>query len=200
MPLSWNDIRDRALAFSREWASTESEDAEAQSFINDFFEVFGVPRRRVASFEKKVKKIDGRDGYIDLLWKGTLLIEQKSRGKNLDRAYSQAIDYFPGLKNSELPQYVLVSDFWRFRLHDLEQDKVYEFTLDKLHDHIHLFGFIAGYRKQVIRAQDPINIEAVQKMGELHDLLKQDGYTGHTLEVFLVRLLFLPVRRGHGHL
>jgi hypothetical protein len=42
MPLSWNEIKDRALRFSREWADEASEDAEAQSFWNGFFEVFGV--------------------------------------------------------------------------------------------------------------------------------------------------------------
>ena len=117
MPLSWNEIKSRALAFSREWADETSEDAEAKPFWNDFFNVFGVSRRRVASFESRVKKIDGKDGYIDLLWKGMLLIEHKSRGKDLDRAYGQALDYFPGLKERELPKYLIVSDFARFRLY-----------------------------------------------------------------------------------
>lgn len=86
MPLSWNEIKDRARAFSREWADEASEDAEAKSFWDAFFQVFGVPRRRVASFEKRIKKFDGKDGYIDLLWKGLLLIEHKSLGKDLGRA------------------------------------------------------------------------------------------------------------------
>jgi hypothetical protein len=101
MPLSWNEIKDRALRFSREWADEASEDAEAQSFWNGFFDVFGVSRRRVANFERKVKKIDGRDGYIDLLWKGVLLVEHKSRGHDLDRARAQARDYFHGLTDAE---------------------------------------------------------------------------------------------------
>ncbi|WP_197686705.1 type IIL restriction-modification enzyme MmeI [Metallibacterium scheffleri] len=120
MPLSWNEIKDRALRFSREWALESSEDAEAKSFWDGFFEVFGVSRRRVASFERRVKKIDGKDGYIDLLWKGVLLIEHKSRGKDLDRASAQARDYFHGLTEAELPRYLLVSDFARFRLYDLD--------------------------------------------------------------------------------
>ena len=121
MPSSWNEIRDRATAFAAEWRHTESEEADAKSFLDAFFAVFGVQRRKVASFERRVKKLDGRDGYVDLLWKGTLLIEQKSRGKDLDRAYRQAIDYFPGLSDDELPRWVLVSDFWHFHLHDLEE-------------------------------------------------------------------------------
>lgn len=66
MPLSWNEIRDRALIFSREWADEQSEDAEAKSFWDGFFNVFGVTRRRVASFEAPVKKGDGHGGFIDL--------------------------------------------------------------------------------------------------------------------------------------
>jgi hypothetical protein len=46
-----------------------------------------------------------------------LLIEHKSRGGNLDPAYIQALDYFPGITERDLPKYILVSDFaWiRFR-------------------------------------------------------------------------------------
>ena len=46
MPLSWNEIRARALAFSNEWSGESSENAEAKSFLDDFFHIFGVSRRR----------------------------------------------------------------------------------------------------------------------------------------------------------
>lgn len=120
MPISWNEIRDRSLTFSREWATECSEDAEVKSFWDWFFNVFGITRRRVASFEAPVKKGDGQGGFIDLLWKGVLLVAHKSRGKDLERAARQAFDYFPGLKERDLPRYVLVSDFARFRLFDLD--------------------------------------------------------------------------------
>lgn len=54
MPLSWNEIRDRATTFVREWETESSEDAEAKSFWDAFFNVFGIPRRRIAQFEKKI--------------------------------------------------------------------------------------------------------------------------------------------------
>jgi len=190
MPLSWNEIKDRALAFSKEWEHESSEDAEAKSFWDGFFNVFGISRRRVASFEQHVKTIDGKSGYIDLLWKGVLLIEHKSRGKDLDRAYSQAKDYFPGLKERDLPRYVLVSDFARFRLFDLETGEQHEIKLKDLYKHVRLFGFIAGYQTQELKPQDPANIKAAELMGKLHDQLKAIGYEGHVLEVYLVRLLF----------
>lgn len=190
MPLSWNDIRTRALAFSREWERETSEDAEGKTFWDQFFEVFGVSRRRVASFEKPVTKSDGAGGFIDLLWKGVLLVEHKSRGKDLDRAYKQALDYFPGLKDRDLPHYVLVSDFARFRLYDLDADQTHEFALKDLYKHIRLFGFIAGYQARSFDQQDPVNIEAAERLGRLHDGLKAAGYEGHALEVLLVRILF----------
>ncbi len=190
MPLSWNEIRARALTFSNEWGDESSEGAEAKSFWDGFFNIFGVSRRRIASFEKHVKKIDGRDGYIDLLWKGVLLIEHKSRGKDLDRAYRQALDYFPGIKERDLPRYMVVSDFARFRLYDLDKDIEHEFTLQDLHKNVHRFAFIAGYQTHKIKEQDPVNIKAAELMGKLHDQLRDIGYTGHDLEVYLVRLLF----------
>ncbi len=72
MPLSWNEIKDRALAFSNEWADETSEDAEAKTFWDSFFNVFGITRRRIASFETPVKDSDGKGGFIDLLWRGVL--------------------------------------------------------------------------------------------------------------------------------
>ena len=82
---------------------------------------------------------------IDLLWKGILLVEHKSRGKDLDRAHQQALGYFSGLKERDLPRYILVSDFARFRLYDLEEDSQHEFPLSDLYRQVHRFGFIAGY-------------------------------------------------------
>ena len=59
MPISWNEIRHNAIKFSREWAGVKSESAEKQTFWNEFFQVFGIKRRVVASFEEPVKKISG---------------------------------------------------------------------------------------------------------------------------------------------
>ena len=191
MALSWNEIKNRAINFSKEWEDEAREDAESQSFWNDFFNIFGISRKRVASFEEPAKKLGDRRGRIDLFWKGTLLVEHKSKGKDLDNAYTQALDYFPGLKENELPKYILVSDFGIFRLYDLEEDTTHEFNINELYKNVSLFGFIAGYTKHKIIEEDPVNIKAAELMGKLHDELKKVGYDGHALELFLVRLLFL---------
>lgn len=191
MALSWNEIKDRALKFSNEWADETKERAEKDSFWNDFFNVFGISRRRVATFEEPVKKLSGNQGFIDLFWKGTLLVEHKSKGKSLDKAYEQATDYFPGLKEHELPKYILVSDFDKIKLFDLDERTEHEFHVSELYKNVKLFGFIAGYQKRAFKEEDPVNIQAAELMGKLHDHLESYGYEGHSLEVYLVRLLFI---------
>ncbi len=195
MVLSWNEIKDRAVKFSKEWANTANEEADAKPFLVDFFNVFGISQKRVGTFEHRIKKLDEHDGYIDMIWKGTLAVEMKSRGKSLDKAYTQVKDYMHGLKSHELPKYILVSDFERFRLVDLEEiaiseNSFIEFTLPDLVHFVQHFGFIAGYQKRTYKEQDPVNIKAAELMGKLHDKLKSIGYEGHPLEVYLVRLLF----------
>ena len=192
MRMSWNEIRVRAARFAQDWKDAHYERGETQTFYNEFFEIFGVTRRRVASFEEPVRKLGEERGFIDLFWKGVLLVEQKSAGRDLTRAKEQALDYFPGLKEHELPRYILLSDFQTFELYDLEhpEEKPTRFRLQQLPERVEDFGFILGVEKRTFRDQDPVNIEASEKMGKLHDALKASGYRGHALERFLVRLVF----------
>jgi restriction-modification enzyme MmeI-like protein len=208
MPISWNEIRQNAIKFSREWAGVKSESAEAQTFWNEFFQVFGIKRRLVASFEEAVKKISGDYGYIDLFWPTVLLVEHKSLGQDLRKAETQAFQYIRDLANKpelrdDIPRYIIVSDFARIALHDLEPEEqrdlplfdkkrgvTHEFPLAEFHRHVQHFAFIPGYKQHRLQEEDPVNIEAVEIMGELHDALEAGGYTGHDLERFLVRILF----------
>ena len=190
MALSWNEIKSRAIEFSKEWENDFNEHAEAKSFMDAFFNVFGIPRRRVASFEAIVRKEDGRQGFIDLLWKAHILIEFKSRGKDLDKAHIQARDYFPGIADRDLPKFILVCDFERFRLYDLEENTTVDFKLSELVNNVQHFAYLLGYQKKVYKEQDPANIKAAELMGKLHDRLEEIGYRDHKLEVYLVRILF----------
>ena len=194
MRLGWNEIAANAARFAADWADARYEKGETQSFYNDFFAVFGVKRRQVATFEEPVKKLGDKQGFIDLFWRGVLLVEQKSAGRSLTPAKQQALDYFPGLKPEELPRYILLSNFQTFELHNLEAeeeaDRVLAFPLAALPDHVQKFGFILGVERRAFRDQDPVNIAVAEKMGELHDALEASGYRGHDLERFLVRLLF----------
>ncbi|MBQ9758854.1 MAG: class I SAM-dependent DNA methyltransferase [Opitutales bacterium] len=206
MPLSWNEIRQRAIKFSREWEGEARESAEYASFWNDFFEVFGIRRRTVASFQEPVRKLSGDYGFIDLFWKGTVLVEHKSLGKSFDKAECQAFDYIQALCNEgreeECPRYVILSDYKRIKLFDLEPDDdalplidkahcaEHEFELKDFHKNVHLFAFIPGYKQYRHHDEAPVNLKAVKLLSDLHIELEKSGYGGHDLEVFLVRVLF----------
>jgi hypothetical protein len=163
MPLSWNEIRTRASSFILEWkdkAPSVKEEAEAQTFENEFLAIFGVDRRKVALFEKKVKLVkdsgiglfgemtDSADGYIDLFWKGHIMIEMKSPGKNLEKAYEQAKNYANHLPQHDIPKAILICDFVNFHYYNLQEDgKLYAFKLAELQDYIELFSDLAGYNE-----------------------------------------------------
>jgi hypothetical protein len=206
MPRSWNEIRAAAIAFAKEWEGETRESAEAKTFWDDFFGVFGLRRRSVAAFEEPVKKLSGEWGYIDLFWPATVIVEHKSKGKSLAKANAQAMEYIRGLTDSgradEVPRYIIVSDFENIALHDLEPEQdpdapllrrippSLEFPLRDFHKHIHAFAFIPGYQQHSFAEQAPINIEAAERLGALRDALEQSGYKGHALERLLVRLVF----------
>ena len=190
MRLSWNEVRARAAAFAEDWEEAAYEKGETQSFYNAFFDVFGVRRRNVARYEAHVAKLDNRSGFIDLFWPGVLLVEQKSAGRDLHKAYEQAGEYFDALAERERPRFILVSDFQTFELHDLDEREVVAFPLADLPAHVESFGFILGVQRRAFRDQDPANIQAAELVGRLHDALADAGHRGHDLERFLVRLVF----------
>jgi hypothetical protein len=188
--LSTPEIKQRCIEFAQNWAGVSSEKAEAKTFWDEFFHCFGISSRRVASFEYAVTKLGAQKGYIDLFWESKLIVEHKSKGQDLDKAYHQAMDYFSGLKDYQLPKFVLVSDFARFRLYDLEANNQFELPLADLYLHIDLFGFISGREKTQIIPDVPANLEAAELLGNLQDALLESGIQGKTLELLLARLLF----------
>ena len=190
---SWNEIRKAATAFSKRWKDAYDEKSQAQSFLKEFFAVFGVDIVLFNTFEHRVKFGDGSQGYADCFWQGKILVEMKSRGKDLDAAFQQAIDYVRALSDvSQTPRAIVVSDFARIRFYDLANDcALTEFALKDLRKFVTIFGYMIGADERgEIREQDPVNRKAAEQMAKLHDAMKAVGYAGHPLEVYLVRLLF----------
>jgi type II restriction/modification system DNA methylase subunit YeeA len=190
MLLPRTEIAARAAKFAQDWKEAKYEKGETHSFYNAFFDVFGRRRRDVAVYEEKVKKLDNRQGFIDLFWPGKLIVEQKSAGRSLIDAKAQVTDYFLALKEHEKPRYVLLSDFQRFEFWDLETNLEYAFALAELPNFLGLFDFIAGYEYTQYKDQDPVNITASELMSALHQQLENNRYTGKDLERLLVRIMF----------
>lgn len=190
MRLSWNEMRASAADFAREWRDAGYERGETQSFYNDFFAIFGIKRRSVAVYEKRVERLDNSSGFIDLFMPKVLLVEQKSAGRDLARAHVQAEDYFLAIPEAERPRYILACDFQTFDLKDLDTGETVSFALADLPRHIDKFGFVLGAKRHTFRDQDPVNVAAAELVGKLYDALEASGFTGHDLERFLVRIVF----------
>ena len=185
------EIRNRAHRFMKDFADASYEMGEAQNFIRGLCEVFGFSPLRLVSFEQRVKKLDGTRGRIDGFYPGKLLIEMKSRGEDLDKAYIQATEYLARLKDAELPTYILVSDFEHLHLHKRDgTTPPLKHTLSDFSDHIDAYGFLAGYETQAQAEQIAVNEDAARKIAALHDAMREGGYNGPDLERYMVRLLF----------
>lgn len=194
--LTWNEIRERAYAFTAEWHDYQGKEiAETQSFWNDFFNVFGVARRSVAAYERSVDKLAGGKGRIDLFWPGMLLAEQKKSGRDLEAAKAQALDYCLSLSEKERPRFLAVCDFARFHLIDLEAPPETEaeqaFDIKELPQHIDKFWFIAGYSEKTVYADmDSASVQAARLMARLYDAILENNPAHARLDVFMVRLLY----------
>jgi len=195
MALSWQEIRSRATAFAKEYKTSTGEIQDYADFWTDFFNIFGVRRRSVASFQKAIHKINGNTGFIDLFWPGVLLVEHKSKGEDLDSASFQANDYLLSLDEDDRPRYIVVSDFEKIRIYDFEgkDGKIDEHTfhLSELPSHIRLFGFIAGYEVRHYKEEDPVNKKAVRLVVQLYRALAEGNYPKEHLARLMVRFVFL---------
>lgn len=192
MSLPWERIQGNAVAFAQRWENAFNEEAQAQSFTTDFLKVFGVDDpEKIGNFEYKVSLDEGRTGYIDYLWKKKLAIEMKSKGKDLNKAYTQLKEYVFHLPDDDIPEMLMVCDFETIIIYSRTTGKKFSFKTKELRKHIKRFADIAGYETtRLYENQIEVNVKAAEKMAKLHDALKEYGYEGHALEVYLVRILF----------
>ncbi|TGL05023.1 class I SAM-dependent DNA methyltransferase [Leptospira bouyouniensis] len=193
MALSPNEIKSRAISFIHDHKDDKYEKGESQIFWRDFFNIWGINAKTVGIFEERAKTLKQTTGFIDYFWPKTILIEQKSRGEDLDKAYKQALDYCltGGIPDEELPSYICVCDFERLRLVNLtDQTKSIEFKITDLLDHLQRFNFLLGYEQREYKDEDPVNIKAANLMKVLHNELERNGFKDHPLKLMLVRLMF----------
>jgi hypothetical protein len=189
--LSWNEIQDRATEFASKWSGETYEKGESQSFWSDFLTVFGIDRRRHgAYFEYAIKKGSGSQGFIDMFWPGKMLAEQKSGGKDLGKAGVQAYEYLETMPDHDLPQAIVVSDFGTFQLKNLITRDEINFKLEDFPRHVKEFAFLIDQQVKKTAEEEPVNRQAAEAMARLHNQLRDDNYTGHDLELLLVRLVF----------
>ena len=188
-----NEVRRRLQLFAKEHENDREEKQYAQQFMRDFYACFGLSKSSASMFEKKVIKFGNARGYIDSFIPGVLLVEQKTTGEDLYKAYEQATDYAMAITNEfEKPQYILISDFQTFHLynlHSLDKEPLI-CSLSEISKRADWFMFLVDKRVIAYSEELPINRKAVEQIAKLHDALLRANYTGRDLESFLTRLLF----------
>jgi hypothetical protein len=184
-----------AQNFADKWKDSSSEKSDGQSFWRDFFiDVCGLTHLKDSGIEFERPVISSKKGntnFIDVFWKNYLLIEQKSRGKNLDEAEIQARGYIVSLPPALRPPVIIVSDFAKIRIVEYLLNESHEFKLEDLPKNLHRFEAIISQNTKNVAVEE---IEADQKasklMANLYRQLEQNGYEGHDASVFMVRILF----------
>lgn len=187
------DMRSNAANFANDWAGERRERAEKDTFWNEFFNIFGVSRRRVgAVFEHVARRYStGNHGFVDLLWPRHIGVEHKSAGQDLDAAMDQLVDYLPAVSDLDLPRLLVVCDFEHFVVRDTETGVETRFTLAELPARVEMFAFLAGYtRSTVFQAEEEANLRATELLATIHDELLTFRYPAHDTRVLLVRLLY----------
>lgn len=187
------DMRANAAAFANEWTGERRERAEKDTFWNEFFEIFGIGRRRVgAVFEYVARRYStGNHGFVDLLWPRHIGVEHKSAGEDLVAAMDQLVDYLPAVSNLDLPKLLVVCDFEHFVVRDTESGMETRFALAELPARVEMFAFLAGYtRTTVFDAEEEANLRATALLATIHDELLEFRYPTHDTRVLLVRLLY----------
>ena len=204
-PLLWDAYRKNATAFVHEWAHERDEKGEAHSYWDAFLKIFNLERRRFARHEGRVKREGNRQGFIDLIWKGKMLVEQKSahldKPEDFDKTFRQAMEYVAGLSPEERPLRVVLCNFKRFRIYNLQapqSDGFTEIPIAELPQRLSEFAFIPEFAGDLITAEEKANLDAVERIASIHKVLKSAHYTGHDLELLLVRMLFCMFAEDTG--
>ena len=128
------------LEFVRKWnASQLTERQGSQPHFRDLCDMLGVLYPTESdeignnyTFEKRVSKLWGGRGSVDVWKRGYFAWEYKSKGEDLRKAYQQVSNYHEDLGN---PPLLVVCDFVRFEVHTKFENsptRVYAFVLDDL--------------------------------------------------------------------
>jgi hypothetical protein len=187
------EIVARAHAFVAEWSSPGAREvADSQTFWSDLFEVYGLSRRRVATFEAS---INGK--RADLVWPGVVLIEQKSPGKDLAAAMRQALAYVRDMTAETIPRWVVVSDFQRFVVRDLELDDAVEFELAELPHRTQALAFLRGTPSEV-SVEESVTRRAATALADLYADVTARGYPEDHAQLLILRCAYLCFAEDAG--
>lgn len=199
--------RQAAATFAKEWANRGYEKGETQKFwLQMLQDVFAVenPYDYILFEERiKIKHTSFMDAYIPATH---VIIEQKSFGVNLlasakqsDGTFltpaEQAQRYGYDLPYSERPRWVIVCNFSKFLIYDMEhpQEAPQEVLLKNFAKEFHRLNFLVDQTATHVQKEKEVSFKAGAIVGELYDEILV-AYKDPTAESTLKSLNQLCVR------
>lgn len=166
------------------------EDPCEETFVYDLLLAYGFPKATIT----RLKKGDYNQSKLpaEILWKKHLYFTTAARSDLFTR-----IDEAKNEKRIQRhrPRFLIVTDFRTLLAIDTKTSDSLDIPISDLPKHGNFFLPWAGMEKSAITSENPADIKAAEKMGQLYDLLLQnneieDEHSRHALNVFLSRLLF----------
>jgi type II restriction/modification system DNA methylase subunit YeeA len=188
--------------FIAKWRAAELKERSAsQSHFNDLCALLGIidpitadPVGEWFAFEKGASKTSGGEGWADVWRKGCFAWEYKGPRKDLDKAFSQLLQYSVALEN---PPLLIVSDMDRIRIHTNWTNtvqEVHEYSLEDL---------IEGDKREALKRAftDPdhfkptktrqaLTEETAREFAGLAQRLRDRGHEAHQVAHFVNQLVF----------
>lgn len=178
-------MNQKAKAFYEYWKDKGYEKGQSQPFwLALLRDVFGIDRpEEYIDFEDQVK-LDNTafiDGYIE---DTHTMIEQKSRGKDLNKAirqsdgsyltaFQQAKRYASELPYSKRPRWIITCNFEEFYIYDMENPnaEAQVVKLENLEDEFYRLDFMVNDKVEHIQQEMALSIAAGEIVGKLYDAL-----------------------------
>ncbi len=194
MSLDYQHIREQLRRIIHDYKDAEGyERGQSQNFWTQIFNAYGVSGQvQLKAFEHRLKD-DKSQKYVDAFIPKLVMIEQKSRGVDLNKAYKQVSEYYDRLKTDK-PRYIVLSNFDEVWLYDIANPldiKEYKCALTDLPNNAEWLDFLAPNAAMAeIVEENPINRQATEMVAKLHQAFISDGVNADELALFLTRLIF----------
>ena len=195
MSLNYKHVREQLHRITHDYKDAEGyERGQSQNFWTQIFNAYGVSGQvQSKAFEHRLKD-DKSQKYVDAFIPKLVMIEQKSRGIDLNKAYNQVSKYYERLSAADKPRYIVLSNFDELWLFDIENPlniKEYKCPLADLPKNAEWLDFLAPNTAMTeIVEENPINRQATEMVAKLHQAFISDGVNADDLALFLTRLIF----------
>lgn len=201
--------RQIAKEFAANWQGRGYEKGDTATFWNELLRTVVGMQDVTNSVFYEQRALTG--GFIDVsIPDAKTIIEQKTLGVDLDKKevrqgewvspFEQALNYANSMPNSKRPNFIIVSNFDEFRIHDLDTEKPAEhylsFKLAELPDHLHMLDFLIDPQYARFVREEKASMAAGQLISRLYQALStqfidpESEHAQHSLNVLCVRLVF----------